>query len=129
MQISIKSNKRVEFADITPQINNFIKNSDVSSGAVLIFTKHTTTGLTINENESGLVEDMEGALKRLIPEVSGYKHNRIDNNADAHLRSLLLEHSLVIPFSDGRLDLGRWQSVFFIELDGPRTRLIGVKII
>ncbi|HDI72542.1 MAG TPA: YjbQ family protein, partial [Candidatus Altiarchaeales archaeon] len=94
----------------------------------LIFTEHTTSGLTINENESGLISDMENILKKLVPE-DRYEHDRIDNNADSHLRSLLLEHSLLLPVSDKKLQLGTWQRVFFVELDGPRSRNISVRVI
>ena len=127
--IAIKTAKRTEFVDITGKINYFIKNSDISDCAILIFTKHTTSGLVVNENEPGLVDDMENALKRLIPGASGYKHDRIDSNADSHLRSLLLSTSLVLPVRDCRLNLGRWQSVFFVELDGPRSRVVVVRML
>ncbi|ODS39266.1 MAG: hypothetical protein A7316_06025 [Candidatus Altiarchaeales archaeon WOR_SM1_86-2] len=126
--ISIKTARRTEFVDITGKINNLIEDFNIPDGAILICTKHTTSGLIVNENESGLVEDMENALKMLIPSASGYKHDRIDRNADSHLRSILISTSLVLPVADGRLDLGRWQSVFFVELDGPRTRSVVVKV-
>ena len=93
----------------------------------MIFTRHTTSGLTINENEAGLVSDMETVFE-IIPDKS-YLHDRIDNNARSHLQSMLLEHSIVLPISNFRLDLGTWQSVFFVELDGPRKRNVQVKII
>ncbi|RLI86180.1 MAG: YjbQ family protein [Candidatus Altiarchaeales archaeon] len=127
-KINISTRKRLEFVDITLQINEFVNDSGIEDGTVLIFTEHTTSGLTINENESGLISDMENILKKLVPE-DRYEHDRIDNNADSHLRSLLLEHSLLLPVSDKKLQLGTWQRIFFVELDGPRSRNISVRVI
>ena len=125
--IPIETIKKLEFVDITQDINEFIRDSDTEDGAIMIFTRHTTSGLTINENEAGLVSDMETVFE-IIPDKS-YLHDRIDNNARSHLQSMLLEHSIVLPISNFRLDLGTWQSVFFVELDGPRKRNVQVKII
>jgi secondary thiamine-phosphate synthase enzyme len=120
-KIEIQSNKKIEFLDITQKIDEIIKETGVKEGIAITFTRHTTSGLTINENEMGLVRDMEKILEELIPQKS-YAHNKIDNNARSHLQSLLLEHSLVIPIENSSLALGTWQKVFFVELDGPRTR-------
>lgn len=121
--ITLKTHKETEFVDITHKINEII---DFSSGTVLIFTKHTTTGLTVNENEAGLVSDMEKFLENLVP-AGNYLHNRIDNNAQSHIRSLFLEHSLVLPVKNRKVELGTWQSVFLVELDGPRTMTIIIR--
>jgi secondary thiamine-phosphate synthase enzyme len=96
---------------------------------VIVYTKHTTTAITVNENESGLKEDMLNILERVIPTGAGYEHDRIDNNADAHLRAILIGNSITVPVSGGNLDLGTWQSILFVELDGPRKRKIGMKVI
>jgi len=124
-EISISSNKRVEFIDITGQVQSAVDSSGITDGAALIFTKHTTTGLIINENESGLLKDFENMLKKLVP-LDDYFHDRIDNNADAHLRSVLLNPSVIVPIVKGRLRLGTWQRIFLVELDGPRNRRIAV---
>ena len=121
--ITIGTNKKTEFVDITREINKII---DFDSGAVLIFTRHTTTGLSVNENEKGLVSDIENFIENLVPSRN-YAHNRIDNNAQSHIRSLFLGCSLVLPVKGGRLELGTWQSVFLAELDGPRTRNVVVE--
>jgi len=121
--ITIVTGKKTEFVNITHKINEII---DFPEGAVLIFTRHTTTGLTVNENEKGLLSDMEKFLINSVPE-GNYLHNKIDNNASSHLRSLLLEHSLVLPVKNSKLDIGTWQSVFLAELDGPRTRSVVVR--
>ena len=76
----------------------------------------------INENESRLIKDFENSLERLIPENNNYGHDQIDNNADSHIRAFLIGSGETIPFKNSKLELGTWQSVFFVELDGPRNR-------
>lgn len=119
-KINLDTKKRVELVNVTEKINEAI---DFDEGWVFVFSKHTTSGLTINEDEKRLREDIKKALKELIS-GSGWRHNEIDNNADSHLRGMLLDSSLVMPVENGSLDLGTWQSVFFVELDGPRTRKV-----
>jgi len=119
--IKIQSDERIQFIDITDRINKILERSEIRDGIAVIFTKHTTTALMINENEAGLIEDVRNCLERLVPNLN-YSHDRVDNNADAHLRAILLQTSLVVPVRNSRLDLGTWQRVFFIELDGPRMR-------
>ncbi|MHC1585877.1 MAG: secondary thiamine-phosphate synthase enzyme YjbQ, partial [Candidatus Syntropharchaeia archaeon] len=101
----------------------------IRSGICTVYTPHTTTAIVINENESGLRSDIFALLDKLVPGDGSYRHNRIDNNAHAHLRSLLLGPGVVIPVEDGDLMLGTWQRIFFVELDGPRRRRVYVKVI
>ena len=126
-EISISTNERFELIDITYEVQKLLDDFDLDEGAVLIFTKHTTTALMINEKETGLLRDFKKIMKELVPEGREYEHNRIDNNADSHLRAILLSSSLVVPVSNRRLELGSWQRIFLVELDGPRTRKIIVK--
>ncbi|RLI93214.1 MAG: YjbQ family protein [Candidatus Altiarchaeales archaeon] len=127
-EIHVKTNRRMELIDITDMINSIIAKSEVGDGIALIFTKHTTVALIVNENEAGLISDIEASLKRLIPKLD-YKHDRIDNNADSHLRSILLQSSIVLPIKSSHLDLGTWQRVILIELDGPRERTVTIKLL
>jgi secondary thiamine-phosphate synthase enzyme len=115
--IKINTNKNFEIIDITSKINDLI---DVERGIISIFSKHSTSAIVVNENESGLLNDLEFTLGNLITDEFTYQHDRIDDNAKSHLKSFLLSSSECLPIRDGRLDLGTWQSVFFIELDGPR---------
>ncbi|MCZ7397088.1 MAG: secondary thiamine-phosphate synthase enzyme YjbQ, partial [Candidatus Methanoperedens sp.] len=89
----------------------------------------TTSSIIVNENERGLRTDILDMLKEIVPENKSYAHNSIDNNADSHLRAALLGMSETIPIEDGHLVLGTWQSIFFVELDGPRDRSVNVTII
>ena len=117
-KLVLNSNRNFEIIDITAMINNEI---DIESGIVNVFSKHSTSAIVVNENESGLLKDLELMLSDLVSDKYSWQHDRIDNNAKSHLKSFLLSSSETIPISDGKLDLGTWQSVFFIELDGPRN--------
>jgi secondary thiamine-phosphate synthase enzyme len=123
-KIQIRTNTSFELINISSEVNDFIRKNDISNGFILVYTRHTTTALLINENESGLLKDIKNALEKLIPEGAGYQHDKIDNNAHSHLRAVLLGNSLSIPIIDGNVDLGKWQSIIFVELDGPRNRSI-----
>jgi len=124
-----RSNKRVEIIDITKDLNDILAKCEIKEGIVNIFAKHSTAGIVINENESGLVKDFQNSLESLIPTGNNYLHDRIDNNADSHIRSFFIGSSETIPMENGSLSLGTWQSVFFVELDGPRSRKFVVTII
>ena len=89
-------------------------------GIVSIFSRHSTSAIVVNENERGLLNELEFMLDNLVSDKFSYEHDRIDDNARSHLKSFLLSSSECLPVKNGKLDLGTWQSVFFIELDGPR---------
>ncbi|MEM3906477.1 MAG: secondary thiamine-phosphate synthase enzyme YjbQ [Nitrososphaerota archaeon] len=127
--IKIKSTNRVEMINITHKISEILRSSEIKNGIVLLFTRHTTSALTINEDEHRLKKDIMDLLEKIVPENADYRHNEIDNNADAHLRSSLMQPFLIIPIVNGSLQLGTWQSLFFLELDGPRNREIIATII
>lgn len=122
------SNKRIEIIDMTQDINDIITKSKIKDGLINIFAKHSTAGIVINENESGLVKDFQNAIESLIPENNNYLHDKIDNNADSHIRSFFIGSSETIPVENGHLNLGTWQSIFFVELDGPRNRKFVITI-
>lgn len=115
--LQINTNKNFEIIDITSKINELI---DIDKGIISIFSRHSTSAIVINENESGLLADLEFMLNNLVSDKFSYQHDRIDNNAKSHLKSFLLSSSECLPIKNSKLDLGTWQSVFFIELDGPR---------
>ena len=125
--LKLNTNKNFEIIDITSRINNMI---DVETGIISIFSRHSTSAIVVNENEKGLLKDLEFTLNNLITDKYSYSHDRIDNNARSHLKSFLLSSSEALSIKNGKLDLGTWQSVFFIELDGPRNnRTITLTII
>jgi secondary thiamine-phosphate synthase enzyme len=126
--VKVNTSQRVEIHDITQDVDAVLKNSGIGEGILNVYSRHSTSGVVINENESGLLKDFELALQRLVPEGAGYQHDRIDNNADSHIRGFLLGGSETIPVENGRLMLGTWQSIFFVELDGPRQRKLTVTV-
>ncbi len=127
--IDITTKNRIELINITIQIISLIHDHDIKNGIVNISTKHTTSAIIINEDEENLKKDIKNYLEKVVPK-DNYHHDRIDNNASSHLRALLLSPSETLPIIDGYLNLGTWQSIFFIELDGPRAiRNVNITII
>ena len=127
-EIEIHTNREFEIIDITSEIQKIVKESKVQEGIAIVFTKHTTTALIVNENERRLLSDIELLLESIAPKGKGYRHDKIDNNAHSHLRAILLNPSVTIPIKDGKVELGTWQSILFVELDGPRFRKVIVKL-
>lgn len=127
--MDIQTTRRIELIDITDRVRAAVKESGIKEGICLVSTRHTTSSIIVNENERGLRTDILDLIETLVPENKNYAHNSIDNNADAHLRAVLLGMSETIPVEGGHLVLGTWQSVFFVELDGPRNRTVNVKIL
>jgi secondary thiamine-phosphate synthase enzyme len=128
-KIVLDTLKRNEIIDITLKIQEILSESNINEGIINIFSKHSTSAIVINENENGLLIDFESILKKFVPENNEYKHDIIDNNADSHLKSLFLGSSETIPFSNKKLSIGTWQSIFFIELDGPRKRSVEISVL
>ena len=126
-KIKLRTSKKIELLNITSQVSESVKG--IKSGICVVFSKHTTTGIILNENENGLKNDILDFLAQTVPEGEGYRHDRIDNNAHSHIMSIFLGSSETIPIENGKLTLGTWQSIFFVECDGPRSREALVKII
>lgn len=121
--ISVSTDERVACIDITDRIGAAI---DTDTGLCTVFVPHTTAGVVVNENEQRLRSDLRRVLEQLVPEGEEYAHNDIDRNADAHFRSMLLGEHVTVPIEDGALALGTWQSILFVECDGPRSRRVSV---
>ena len=104
--------------------------SGIKEGLCLVSAMHVTAGVFVNDDEDGLIEDLTEWLEKLAPFNPNYKHHRTgETNADAHLKSLLIHHEVIIPVTDGRLDFGPWQQVFYAEFDGQRKKRVIIKII
>jgi len=128
-ELTVKTERRVQLVDITDDVREAVEGSGIREGIVHVYSRHTTAGVIVNEPESGLLKDVVNKLEDLVPEGAGYEHDKVDNNADAHLRAILLGSSVTLPVSDGAPVLGTWQSVLFVELDGPRTRRVLVTVV
>lgn len=128
MAIQVDTSERIDIVDVTSSVIDTIP-AEFDRGVCTVFVPHTTAGVVVNEHETRLLSDIERTLDRLVPRDEAYDHNAIDNNADAHLRAMLLGESVSIPVVDGNLALGTWQSILFVECDGPRTRTLEVTIV
>lgn len=135
--IEIPTEPGINIYNITPQINKILEETGIKNGQVLVFSRHTTTALTINENEERLIEDVKVYLRKLAPESEKYLHNDLHlrivppdepKNAHSHLMAMMLSTSEIIPVIEGKLGLGTWQSVLFFDLDGPRNRTVLIQI-
>lgn len=127
--IDVPTRARVEVLNITGLVADALRSLQATEGICLVSIPHTTCGLVINEYERGLVEDTERLARELLRPLSGrngFSHDRIDNNAQAHLTSSLFGRSLTLPVRSGTLHLGTWQSLLLVECDGPRRRKVEV---
>jgi secondary thiamine-phosphate synthase enzyme len=123
--------KRRDFINITPQVENCLKESGITDGMVLVNAMHISASVFINDDESGLHHDFEVWLEKLAPEkpYNQYKHNGFEDNADAHLKRTIMGREVVVAVTNGRLDFGPWEQIFYGEFDGKRRKRVLVKII
>lgn len=125
----IQTRDQTEAVDITTRVNHAVGASGIENGIALISVPHATAGVYVNENEEGLVSDIVRVVREMFFQRSDYRHNRIDNNAAAHVASAVLGATLPLPVAHGGLVLGTWQRVFLMELDGPRSRTVDVTVV
>lgn len=128
---AVKTQGRVSVENVTATVRNAVERSGIKDGFVLVSVPHTTCGLIVNEDEEGLRRDiirMAGSLLTPLAGPVGFEHDHVDNNAQAHLTSILLGHSVNLPIASAALVLGTWQSVFLIEVDGPRVRRLDIRV-
>lgn len=119
-EIRVSTSKRKELIDITYEIEKIVEKSGIVKGLCHVFVPHATAAIIANEHEGGLMRDILRALTELVPPDKGWEHNRIDDNADAHILASIIGPSRTFPVANGRLVRGTWQNVFLVELDGPR---------
>jgi secondary thiamine-phosphate synthase enzyme len=128
-EISLLTREKLDLVDITEQVSSFVRDCEIKSGICIINSPHTTTAVIINEHELGLMEDILRKVREEFPRGARWHHDRGDGNANAHLASVFLGHSKTLPIKNGKLERGTWQSIFLLELDGPRTRRVLLEII
>jgi secondary thiamine-phosphate synthase enzyme len=127
-KFDVQTGSREAFLDITGEVEEEVRKSNVKSGVCVIYVPHTTAAVTINENADPSVrQDILMTLRKAVPDSLPYAH--AEGNSPAHVKSSLVGASIVIPIEEGRLDLGTWQGVFFCEFDGPRRRQVCVRIL
>lgn len=118
-----------ELVRVTDTVQQLVKKSAIKEGMVLISAMHITAGVFVNDNEPGLFEDIWAWLEHLAPFKSDYRHHETgEDNGDAHLKSMLVHHQVIVPVTKGQLDLGTWQQIFYAEFDGQRRKRVIVKI-
>jgi secondary thiamine-phosphate synthase enzyme len=122
--------KQREFINITEEVEKALEKSQIKEGLILVSAMHITAGVYVNDAESGLIADIEEWLEKLAPFRRDYRHHRTgETNGDAHLKNLLIGHEVVVPVTNGKLDFGPWQQVYYAEFDGQRRKRALIKVI
>lgn len=122
--------KKREYINITPDVATIVERSNIREGMVLVSAMHITAGVYVNDAEDGLIQDIDEWLERLAPFNPNYRHHRTgESNGDAHLKSLLIHHEVIVPITAGKLDFGPWQQIYYAEFDGQRRKRVVVKVL
>jgi len=124
----ISTKNRTELVDITDMVEETVRKSGITSGICIVHSIHSTTAIIVNEHEAGLINDVIKKVQHDFPKGAGWLHDRVDDNADAHLASSYIGPTRIFPVRYGRLVRGTWQNIFLLELDGPRTRSIIIEV-
>ena len=122
---------RRDYINITPEIDKLVRKSGVKEGLCLVNAMHITASVHINDDESGLIQDIDDWLEKMAPHepVSSYRHNTGEDNADAHIKRSIMGREVVVAITNGKLDFGPWEQIFYAEFDGKRKKRVMVKII
>ena len=127
--LTFQTEHRREYVNITAEVEAALTDSGVREGMVLVSAMHITAAIYVNDAEAGLIQDLDEWLDRLAPARPGYRHHRTgEDNAEAHLKNLLLHHQVIVPVTAGALDLGPWQQIYYAEFDGQRPKRVIVKV-
>jgi len=127
--LTFNTKKHREYVHITPQVEAAVKRSGVREGMVLVSAMHITAGVYVNDDEPGLIDDIDEWLEGLAPFREDYRHHQTgEDNGDSHLKAILVHHQVLLPITAGKLDLGTWQRVFYAEFDGQRPKRVIVKV-
>ena len=123
-----ETDRQREYANITGEVERIVADSGIQEGMVLVSAMHITAGVYVNDAEAGIIQDIDEWAERLAPFNPDYHHHRTgETNGDAHLKSLLIHHEVIVPITDGALDLGPWQQIYYAEFDGQRRKRVVVK--
>jgi secondary thiamine-phosphate synthase enzyme len=127
--LTFRTKKHREFINITPQVENALRQSGIREGMILVSAMHITAGVWVNDAEDGLLADIDEWLEQLAPFRSDYRHHQTgETNGDAHLKNLLVHHQVIVPVTAGKLDFGPWQQVYYAEFDGQRPKRVILKV-
>jgi len=128
-EFTVSTRNREDIVNITRQVEDIVRESGIKNGIVLVYVPHATALLIVDEDEPGLRRDYITKLLQLFPREGDYLHNRIDDNANAHLASAFVGSSRVFPLVNGRIIRGTWQEILLVDMDGPRTRRVVVEVL
>lgn len=121
--------KKREYINITDKVEQVLQRSGIIDGMVLVSAMHITAAVYVNDAESGLIQDIDEWLEEIAPFNMNYRHHRTgETNGDAHLKSLLMHHEVIVPVTDGKLDFGPWQQIYYAEFDGKRRKRVIIKV-
>ena len=121
--------KHRDYINITPEVEKAVEKSGIKEGMALVSAMHITAGIYVNDAEDGLIADIDEWLEKLAPFKEGYKHHLTgEDNGDSHLKSILVHHEVVVPITNGKLDFGTWQQVYYAEFDGQRSKRVIIKV-
>jgi len=127
--LTFNTRKEREYINITDKVEQAVHESGCQDGMALVSAMHITAGVYVNDAEQGLIQDIDEWLETLAPRKSDYRHHRTgESNGDSHLKNLLIGHEVILPITNGRLDLGPWQQVYYAEFDGRRPKRLIIKI-
>lgn len=127
--LTFSTKKHREYIHITPQVETIVRNAGITDGMVLVSAMHITAGVYVNDNEEGLIEDIDQWLEKLAPFRQEYRHHQTgEDNGDSHLKAILVHHQVIVPIAKGKLVLGTWQRVFYAEFDGQRSKRVLVYV-
>jgi len=123
------TSKTRDYINITQDVEDILEKSGIKEGMILVSAMHITAGVYVNDAESGLIQDIDEWLEEIAPFNINYKHHMTgETNGDAHLKSLTIGHEIIVPVTDGRLDFGPWQQIYYAEFDGQRRKRVIVKV-
>jgi secondary thiamine-phosphate synthase enzyme len=121
--------KHREYINITDEVDRVLRKSGISEGMILVSAMHITAGVYVNDAENGLIQDIDKWLEELAPFKPDYKHHFTgETNGDSHLKNLLIGHEVIVPVTNGKLDLGTWQQIYYAEFDGQRRKRLLIKV-
>ncbi|HLJ26416.1 MAG TPA: secondary thiamine-phosphate synthase enzyme YjbQ [Candidatus Angelobacter sp.] len=127
--LTFNTRKHRAYVHITPQVETIVRSSGIQDGMALVSAMHITAGVYVNDNEEGLIEDIDQWLERVAPFSPNHKHHQTgENNGDSHLKAILVHHQVIVPVTEGKLLLGTWQRIFYAEFDGQRSKRVVVAV-
>lgn len=127
--LTFHTKSKREYINITGEVMGALRKSGIADGMILVSAMHITAGVYVNDAEDGLIQDIDEWLEQLAPFRQNYRHHRTgETNGDAHLKSLITHHQVIVPVTNGKLDLGPWQQVYYAEFDGKRPKKLLIKV-